>query len=273
MSDLMRIYANVQAMQSMNSLANINQKIGEHQLRLATGKKINSASEDPAGYQLARSLETRRRGLDAALQNVTNAKNVMNVAEGGYQNIMDILQTIKEKATQASDYGLSSTQRSAINDQVSALTAEIDDIVSETTFNGDSLIDGGYSGAFHTGEGGGDELTVSLGDSDSAALSINSINLSTANGASSAIATVSTAIDTLAGRIQDVGEYKVRLNSKEATLSVAATNTEAVRSSVEDADFAREQMEVMKLQILQQTAVSSFAQANAAPQVVLSLFR
>ena len=94
MSDLMRIYANVQAMQSMNSLSNINQKIGMHQLRLATGKKINSAAEDPAGYQLARSLETRRRGLDAALQNVSQAKNVMNVAEGGYQNIMDIIMLI-----------------------------------------------------------------------------------------------------------------------------------------------------------------------------------
>ena len=157
MRDLMRIFANVQAMQSMNSLSSINNKIGMHQLRLATGKKINSASEDPAGYQLARSLETRKRGLDAALQNVSQARNVMNVAEGGYQNIMDILQTIKEKATQAADYSLSSTQRSSIDDQVDALITEIEDIVSETTFNGDSLIDGGYSGAFHTGEGATDE--------------------------------------------------------------------------------------------------------------------
>ncbi len=273
MSELMRIYSNIQAMQNMNSLANISDKMATHQMRLATGKKINSAADDPAGYQLARSLETRKRGLDVALQNVSQAKNVLNVAEGGYQNIMDILQTVKEKATQAADYSLSSTQRTAINDQVSALVAEIEDIVSETTFNGSSLIDGTYSGSFHTGEGGSDQLAIALGDSDSAALSINAINLSTANGASTAITTVSTAIDTLASKIQDVGEYKVRLASKEQTLSVASTNTEAIRSSVEDADFAKEQMEVMKLQILQQTAISSFAQANAAPQVVLSLFR
>ena len=273
MSELMRIYSNVQAMQSMNSLGRISDKMGMHQMRLATGKKINSAADDPAGYQLARSLETRKRGLDAALQNVSQAKNVLNVAEGGYQNVMDILQTIKEKATQAADYSLSNTQRTAINDQVTALLGEIDDIVSETTFNGDSLIDGGYAGNFHTGEGSTDQLAISLGDSDSAALGVNAISLSTANGASTAIGTVSTAIDTLAGRVQDVGEYKVRLASKENTLSVAATNTEAVRSTVEDADFAKEQMEVMKLQILQQTAISSFAQANSSPQVVLSLFR
>lgn len=273
MSDLMRIYTNVQSMQSMNSLSVINEKISMHQLRLATGKRINSASEDPAGYQLAKSLETRRRGLEASLQNVSQAKNVMNVAEGGYQNIMDILQTIKEKATQAADYSLSSTQRNSIDDQVNALIEEIDDIVSETTFNGDSLIDGGYSGAFHTGEGATDELTIALGNGDSAALSVNSLDLSTANGASGAISTTGSAIDTLASRIQEVGQYKVRLATKERTLSSAVTNTEATRSVIEDADFAKEQMEVLKLQILQQTAISSLSQANSAPQVVLSLFR
>jgi len=273
MSELMRIYSNVAAMQNMNSLAQISDKMGTHQMRLATGKKINSAADDPAGYQLARSLETRKRGLDVALQNVSQAKNVLNVAEGGYQNVMDILQTVKEKATQAADYSLSSTQRTSIDDQVNALIDEIDDIVNETTFNGSSLIDGAYAGAFHTGEGSTDQLSIALGDADSVALSISAISLSTANGASSAIATVSTAIDTLSSRIQDVGEYKVRLSSKEQSLSVASTNTEAIRSSVEDADFAKEQMEVMKLQILQQTAISSFAASNSAPQVVLSLFR
>ena len=273
MSELMRIFSNVSAMQNMNTLARISDKMSLHQQRLATGKRINSAADDPAGYQLAHSLETRKRGLDVALQNVSQAKNVLNVAEGGFQNIMDILQTVKEKATQAADYSLSSSQRSSINDQVTALLTEIDDIVTETTFNGDSLIDGGYTGAFHTGEGGSDQMTITLGDGDSAALGINSINLGTANGASTAISTVSSAINSAAGLIQAVGQYKVRLGSKEQTLAVASTSTEAVRSAVSDADFAKEQMEVMKLQILQQTALSSFSQANSAPQVVLPLFR
>jgi len=273
MSELMRIFSNVQAMKSMNTLGKISDKMGMHQMRLATGKKINSAADDPAGYQLARSLETRKRGLDVALQNVSQAKNVLNVAEGGYQNIMDILQTVKEKATQAADYSLSDAQRTAINEQVTALLGEVDDIVSETTFNGDKLLDDGYAGNFHTGESGTDQLSVALEGSDSAALGVESISLSTANGASTAIGTVDSAITTLAGFVQDVGEYKVRLSSKENSLAVASTNTEAVRSTVEDADFAKEQMEVMKLQILQQTAISSFSQANSGPQVVLSLFR
>ncbi len=271
MSGLTKIAANIQAMSSFQSMNRINDKMGKHQLRLATGKKINSTEDDPAGYHLARSLEKRKRGLDVALQNVSNAKNILNVAEGGYQNIMDILQTAKEKATQAADYSLNSSQRSALNDQVSALVSEIQDIVDETTFNGDKLIDGGYCGSFQTGEGSSDQLSVSIQDADSAALSINTVNLTTTTSAAAAISSIDTAIDNLSGKIQDVGEWKVRLSSKEQTLSVASTNTEAVRSSIEDADFAKEQMEVMKLQILQQTAVSSFAQANSSPQIVLSL--
>ncbi len=96
--------------------------------------------------------------------------------------------------------------------------------------------------------------------------------MSTQASASAAIAALDTAINTLASRAQDVGEYKSRLFAKESTLSVAITNTEAIRSTYEDADFAKEQMEVLKMQILQQTAVASLSQANTAPQLVLSLF-
>lgn len=271
---LTQINANIQALNSLNALKSINGRMSIHQTRLSTGKKINSTEEDPAGFALATGLERRRRGLDVALQNVNNAKNILNVAEGGYQNQLDILQTVKEKATQAADYSLSTAQRTAINDQVTALLNEIDSIEEETTFNGANLIDGAYDGHFQTGEGADDNLHVSLNQSDSSSVGgtdVSAIDLTTANGASTAITTVSNAIDNLAESLQDIGEFKARLSSKEKTLSVASTNTEAVRSSVEDADFAKEQMEVMKLQIMQQTAVSSFAQANASGQVVLSI--
>ncbi|NOX88673.1 MAG: flagellin [Calditrichaeota bacterium] len=272
-ADLTRIAANIPAMQNITILSKVSDKIATHQLRLATGKRINSPAEDPAGYMLARGLEARKRGLQVALDNVSNAQNILDVAEGAYGNIMDILQTLKEKATQAADGSLNSTQRSAIDGQASALISEIDDIVTNATFNDNKLIDGTYSTAFQTGEKGSEQLSVSLGDADSAALGIDSIDLSTANGASTAISTISSAIDTLSGHMKTLGEYKVRLQSKQSNLSNAITNTDSVRSTIEDADFAKEQMEVMKLQILQQTSLSSLTQANSAPQLVLSMFR
>lgn len=275
MGDLTRIGANVQALQALSSLNKVNNRIATHQMRLATGRKINSAGDDPAGYQIAKSLEARRRGLDAALSNVGSARNVLNIAEGGYQTIMDQLQTMKEKATQASDGSLSAAQRSALDNQVTALIAEVEDTVEETTFNGMSLINGSYGTTgikFHTGAGSTDELEVKLNNADSSALSISAVDLTTASGASAAIASFDSAITTLSTAIQKVGEYQTRFAAKEENLAVAISNTESARSVIEDADFASEQMEIMKLQILQQTSLSSLAQANSQPQVVLSLF-
>ncbi len=271
-SGLTRVATNIQAMKSLFYLNQTNSGIADHQLRLATGKRINSPGEDPAGYQLSRGLEARRRGLETALDNVNNAQSILNIADGGYSNIMDILQTMKQKATQAADGSLSSTQRTAINDQFVALRSEVDSIVTETSFNDNNLIDGTFSVTFQTGENAGETLAVTLQSANSTGIGINNVNMTTQASASAAITTLDGAINTLASMAQDVGEYKSRLSSKESTLNVAVTNTDAVRSQLEDADFAKEQMEVLKMQIMQRTAVSSLSQANAAPQLVLSLF-
>jgi flagellin len=273
------IGANIDAQWAYQSFSKINKNMSTVQLRMATGKKINSPEDDPAGYQLARSLEKRGRGLTQALSNVTNAKSVLNIAESGYQGIMDLLQVAKEKATQAADATLNKSQRTAIHNQVQKMMAEVDDIVTYTTFNGGKLIDGSFgvsstaSISFQVGEDGDNTLKIGLRDADSAALSLGSISLSSEASANAAISTIGDAIDSLSANIQEIGEYKTRLNSKETTLSSAITNTEAVRSNIEDADLVKEQMEMMKLSILQQTAATAFTQANAAPQMVLQLFR
>jgi flagellin len=250
---LTQVSTNIEAQQAYHAMQKINSNLADTQLRMATGKKINSTEDDPAGYQLARGLERRQRGLEVALSNVSSAKSILNVAEGGYQNIMDILQEM--------------------NDQVSALIAEIGDIVDETTFNGDSLIDGAYSGNFQVGESAANTMTISLNSASAASLSVNSIDLSSASAANTAITTLESAIDTLSGRIQDIGEYKARLSFNENTVSVAITNTESVLSNIEDADLVQEQMNLMKYQILQQTSASAFVQANTAPQLVLQLMK
>jgi len=270
---LTKIATNIDAQWAFQALDKVNKNLGGVQMRLATGKRINSTEDDPAGYQLARGLERRARGLENALTNVTNAKAVLNIAEGGFQSIMDILLVIKEKAVQAADQSLNDTQRTAINEQVTALVAEIGDIVSDTTFNGEALIGGDYSGNFQVGEGASNQMAVAIDSASAASLSISSISVASASNASSAITSVDSAIDTLSESVQDLGEYKSRLSVKEATLSTAITNTNAVRSNIEDADLVKEQMELMKLQILQQTAATAFTQANTSPQLVLQLMR
>ena len=270
------IATNVDASRAYNALTAVNKKMSVVQLRMSTGKKINSTEDDPAGYQLARTLERRNRGLEAALSNVSNAKNILAIAEGGFQNIMDILQTIKEKTTQAADASLSSAQRASIENQVTALVTEVDAIVDETTFNNNALIDGTYSGNFQVGEKAANTLAVALSSADSGSLSIevgSDLDFTDGDTANASLAVVDSAIDTLAGYVQDIGNYQTRLTAKETTISVAITNTDAVRSNIEDADMVKEQMELMKLQIIQQTAAVAFTQANTNPQLVLQLMQ
>jgi flagellin len=267
---------------------------------------------------------------------------------------MSILQTIKEKMTQAADGSLSDAQRGAIGDQVEALLEEYDDINTDTKFNDNVMFD--ESITFHVGEGNGDTLEVSFSasnrnDAGEDGVDIDDIVVRTETSAvfdgtgvavgdvigslsnydaddGNAVVTVGTltegvdfevsaageitvmvtdnfadedyavsldytgtfsdftqtearlgistldgAIKSLAKSIQNVGDNNARLSSKEESLSLAISNTESTRSRIEDADFAKEQMSMMKLQILQQTTMSSFSQANSAPQMVLSLFR
>ena len=287
---LFRIGANIQAMDSLRSLYDLNEDISQRQARLASGKRINTARDDTAGYAIAKSLEARKLGLDAALSNVQNAQSIMAIAESGYQNQMEILQTIKDKTVQAADRAVSDTQRLAIDKQVYELLQEFDEIGVQTKWSDTSLINDRTTGvavdrsfSFHIGGDTGEELYVTLSQSHSAVYLLNGVAQAdglgtigagtTVDGADTAINTVTTAIDTLASYIQKIGDTIIRLSKKNDFLSVSVANTDAVRSQYEDADFAVEQMELLKLQILQGTSVSALSQANSAPQVVLGLFR
>ena len=280
---LFRIGANIQAMNSLRSLYGLNEEIGIRQARLASGKRINTAKDDTAGYAIAKAVQSRVNGLSAALSNVQNARSILAVAEGGYQNQMDILQTVKEKAVQAADDSLTVANRDAVTAQVFQLLSEFDAIAAQTKWKNLKMFETASTYTFHVGGDAADVLAFTLDASiSSTTTGLNLMATSTTGnaGTMSAQATaaaqitiVDTAIDALAKSIQKVGDTMVRLGKKEDFLSVSVANTDAVRSQYEDADFASEQMELLKLQILQQTAVTSLAQANSAPQVVLGLFR
>ena len=277
---LFRIGSNLQAMDSLKSLYETNNKISVRQARLASGKRINTAQDDTAGYAIAKSLTARKNGLSSALSNVVNASSVLAIAEGGYQNQMDLLQTVKDKAVQAADDALSDDQRAAIDKQVYQLLTELDEIAAQTKWSGTSIINAATPFSFHVGGNTGEELLVTLAASLSSTYSLDALATEDGDGsigtgvdeADAAIDTIDTAIDALATTVQTVGDTMVRLGKKESFLTTSVSNTDAVRSTYEDADFAVEQMELLKLQIMQQTSVVALAQANTSPAVVLQLF-
>jgi len=272
-----RINTNITAFNALNALNSVNRELGVHQLRLASGKKINSAADDASGYVISKKMEGRIRAMSSALDNAGDAQSVYGVAEGGYQTIADILVTIKEKQTRFANGAMGADEKDAIAAEISQLATEIDDINDQAKFNGTKLFkklaaDTAYSAAFQVGEDSTEVLSVAfsattgaLGLLGTAAGSITSANVSAL--------TVDTGLQTVNTELGKIGAGINRLSVKEQNLTTAITNTEAAKSRILDADMAKEQIAAVKLQILQQTATAQLSQANSTPQVFLSLFR
>ena len=126
--DLSRIRTNIGALTALDALNQVNTKLSIHNLRLATGKRINSAADDPSGLTLGNSLDVRARKLAQAINNIGDATNVLSVAESGLNNINDILSTMSEKIIQAASDTEGPNERAAIFQELNNLGEEIDAI-------------------------------------------------------------------------------------------------------------------------------------------------
>jgi flagellin len=278
---LSRINTNLQAMQSLQNFKSTNNQLSSIQERLSTGKRINSAGDDAAGYSIARKIESRVRGQSQAQRNIGDAQSLLNVTEGAMQSSMESIQRIKELAVQGANDTLGENERKSIEDEMLKLSAEIDDTLGNAEFNGKSLIASTGSGInfnFQVNADSSDTLAVTISAMSAGGLGVGAASIS--NGGATLTATdfgnimdqADTAIQTLSSNIADLGATQNRLDIKADNLETAKTNNEAARSQLEDTDFAKEQMELTKLQIVQQSNVAQLAQANSAPQTVLSLF-
>lgn len=271
-----RINTNVGALNAFNSLNNINARMGNVQMRLASGKRINSSADDPAGYTLAKKLNARSRSLSQASNNVGEMKNILSVAEGGLATINDVYVGIKEKLIQAANGSYSQEEVNALATQINDMLNEVDNIIGSTKFNGSQLLDNNFTGrSFQVGADSGEAVVVTMSANiDSAALSLTGItSVFSATDFTNRISSIDNAISVVSLELQYVGSLMNRLDVKESNLQTAITNSEAAQSRIMDADMAKEQMEATKLQILQQTATTQLAQANASPQNILQLFR
>ncbi|MBM4054275.1 MAG: flagellin [Planctomycetes bacterium] len=296
-----RINTNINALNALKSLNDINGRMSVSQLRLATGKRINNAADDAAGYTIAKKFNARSQGLGQALANIGSAKNLMAVAEGHLNNILDILTQMKTKVTQAADDSLGTAERSAIQSELSALATQIDLEVTQATWNSNSIFGTGNSTTgsassvqfkFQIGAGASStndvlkfdllrKANVSL-ESGNTNFKANGLRVSvgtagravTSNASAlSLMGNIDKAISDVSEALSYIGSVVNRLSYQETSLTVARTNTEAARSRIEDADMAYEQLEATKLQILQQTASAMLAQANAGPQSIMQLFQ
>lgn len=273
--DLNRINTNLQSLDAQFSLNKINKRLGETQLRLSTGLRINKAEDDAAGFSIAAKLSGRIAGLEQALSNTGDAKSVLDIAEASFDSVIDILTTLKTKATQAANDTYGSEERGFIQAQVTALLEELDALVEQTVFQERNLLDGNYNASFQVGERTADVIAIAINNNgagtgyDADGLGIDGLNVESHGSAQAAMTAVDTALTNVASAVNALGIEQTRLTIRENILTQSINSNNAARSRIEDADFAKEQSEAIKLQILQQTATAALAQANFAPQAVL----
>jgi flagellin len=277
LSDLTRIRSNIQGLNILSTLRDVNNAVATHQLRLGTGKRINSAGDDPAGLSISTKLDARNRILQAVYDNIGQAKNLLAVAEGGLLSINDILVSMGEKIVTAANDTLGNEERQAISQQLVQLVQEIDDIANDTEFNGVKLLASATTFNFQTADRSGTGYTSQaysssdLGMTALAALTETDIIDST--NSDTYLDEIDAAISTVSSALTNLGSLINRFTIKEGNISVAQINTEAAFSRIRNADLAKEQLDLTKMQILQQTSTAMLAQANVNSQSVLSLFQ
>ncbi len=160
-----RINTNIAAMNAINALRNINKRLDVHQLRLATGKRINTAADDAAGLSIANKLKVRAEGLGVAINNIGDAKNLLAIAEGHLQTISDTLGTMRAKAAQAANDTLGASERTTLKNEIEQLATEIDDQVGQALFNNIEILKTATAAFdFQVGAGTLDTITFDLTD-------------------------------------------------------------------------------------------------------------
>ena len=242
--------------------------------RLSSGKRINTAKDDAAGLAIASSMTASIRGMTVAIRNANDGISLAQTAEGALGEAANMLQRIRELAVQAANGTYQSTDRDNLQTEVAALQSQIEDVVTGTKFNGNTLFSaasGGTSFAIQTGVNSGDTTTISVtGLDDVAAAYVSTIKVDTVTNAGLAITASDSALTQVANARANLGANQNRLEATVNVLTANINNLSEARSRIEDADFSVESSNLAKAQILSQASTAMLAQANQSQQNVLS---
>ena len=278
----LRINNNVEAFNTHRQLVGSAAKMAKSMERLSSGYRINRAADDAAGLAISEKMRGQITGLAQAQRNAQDGVSLVQTGEGALTEVHSMLQRVRELRTQYGNDTLSTEDKDAIRAEVAQLASEITDIQDNTKFNGVSLLNP---------SGGTGTITLQVGANDSESITISTSQLTSASNAGlNEVAGITSAstdatfvalsladIDNAISEVSDVraqfGSVQNRLEHRIANLASYQENLVAAESRIRDVDMAKEMVEFTKSQILQQAGTSMLAQANQAPQSVLSLLR
>jgi len=294
------INTNVSATLASNAIVRNERAMNTAMERLATGRRINSASDDAAGLAIASKMTSQVKGLEQASRNANDAISLVQTVEGAGKEILNILTRMKELSVQATSGTYSATDRDAMDLEFQQLKSEITRIETNTTWNGQVLMDGADTVAAQVGAGSGQTMSMTFGnwslendtttdatasvygDTNGASNNVanaagnanmGNIDLQDATRAATANSALDIAISGASAEVAKYGSYINRLEYASDNLLNVAQNTDASRSRIEDADYAEETSELANTQIIAQAGTAMLAQANQIKQTVLALLQ
>ena len=247
--------------------------------RLSSGYRINRAGDDAAGLAISEKLRAKTRGLIQAQRNASDGVSLIQVAEGGLNEVQNILVRLRELGVQAASDTIGNRERRYLNEEYQSLKEEIDRIANSTEFNGTFLLDGtGGSLDFQVNTGGENLLGVDRISFDAFKLDVNTDKLgleelgaATKADAQRSLATIDDAIERVSSVRGQLGAIENRLESTVKNLSVSIENLSAARSRIKDVDVADETAKLTQNNILMQAGTAVLAQANSVPKMALQL--
>jgi len=273
----LRINTNLSALASMRTLSNTKHALDGSLERLASGNRINRAGDDAAGLAISENLRAQIRGLRQAKRNAQDGVSLIQVTEGGLNEISNMIVRLRELAIQAASDTIGDKERSFTDREFQALKSEIQRVAESTNFNGNPLLNG-RAGIF--------ELQVGIHNNpvsdrivynaENANVSLESLGMvgesvSTKIGAQTTLSVLDDALMRVNSVRADLGAVQNRLQSTINSLAISDENLSSANSRIRDADLAQEVSEMTKNNILMQAGVSVLGQANQTSQSALKL--
>ena len=273
---MLSVNTNVTALSAARDLNSTNAQQSQTLDRVSSGLRITKSADDGAGLGVATNLETHEQSTRVAVRNSNDGISIIQTAEGASNEVVDILQRMRELAIQSSSETLNNDERSYIQDEFVELSEEVARIAAVTEFNGIALSDGTttqMSVQVGVANASSSRITIDLGDLSSSTLGVGSsdIGMATSTAARAAVTAIDLALDTVNGYRSDFGSVQNRLDSAIDSAEIYGENLASARSQIADADFASETAQMTKFQIMQQAGVAALAQAKGLSQSVVSL--
>ncbi|MFC3713015.1 flagellin [Sphingoaurantiacus capsulatus] len=270
------INTNTAALRAQNGSRVANKELGTAMERLSTGKRINSAKDDAAGLAIASSMTSQIRGMSQAIRNSNDGISLAQTAEGALGEVSNMLQRVRELAVQSSSGTYSTTDRANLDAEVDELRLQIDDVLTNTKFNGVTLFSKTAANVtvdVQTGSASTDKVTLTVKGILATNLTATGFDVNTAALAGTTITNVDGLLDAVNSTRATLGAGQSRLESVVNNLTNNVTNLSDARSRIEDADFSSETTKLAKAQVLSQASTAMLAQANQSAQGVMSLLR